>query len=253
MSNQAYLNTAILLAREASKYALQSIDRLDRLKIRDKGVNDLVSNIDEKIDQFISFKIKELYPDHNILSEESGFHNQKDDSEFLWVVDPIDGTKNFISGIPLFAISIALLQNNEPIVGVVYLPMTDELFEASINKGAMLNRVRIKTTQHPINTQTMAVCLSKKHSIPTDIPSTIKQKFPTEPSYRALGSAAISLVYQATGRYQVFYGKNLKIWDIAAGILIAREAGSIVHYKTSQENIVTEITSGHPDYTKLSL
>ena len=251
MSYKPYLNTACQLAREASKHILQNIDRLDRIKVQQKAADDYVTSVDKSIEQLIIMKIQELYPEHDILTEESGKHGSN--GEYLWVIDPIDGTSNFISNIPIFAISIALLHNNEPVIGVIYQPMTDELFSACQGQGAKLNNTRIRSSDSNHITH-LLLSLPKGSRVPDDLPSKVLKPLKTEyPRIRALGSAALSLAYQAAGRSQMFYGRNLKLWDIAAGLIIAKEAGSVVQYQSETNYAITEIVSGEQQAMTLSL
>ena len=252
MSFKPFQNTAISLAREASKIILQNIDRLDRLKIQEKAHDDYVSNIDQQVDRLLCEKITELYPEHNILSEESNTHINKDGSDYLWVIDPIDGTYNFISGIPIFAISIALLYKNEPVVGVIYQPMSDELFTASQGEGAKLNNVRIRATPNP-KLNNAIITSTKGNGALSGIPEKYLAKFNVPVRQRAIGTAALSIAYQACGRFCLYYGRNLKLWDIAAGIIIAKEAGAVVQYQQQQPHTITEIVSGDTSILKLTL
>ena len=248
MSYKAYLNTPSSLAREASKYILQNIDRLDRIKVHEKAKDDYVSSVDQSIDAFIIEKLQTLYPEHTILTEESGLINGTENSDYLWVIDPIDGTNNFINGIPIFGISIALLYKNEPVVGVIYQPMTDELFSASLGEGSKLNNVRIRITDNP--NCIPCVLLSKIENLP---PAALVKKLPISVKYRIIGTAAISVAYQAAGRCQLFYAKNLKLWDIAAGIIIAKEAGASVQYKSSTNFAFEDFTVGNSNLMTISL
>ena len=252
MSYKPFLNTACQLAREASKLIMQNIDRLDRVKIQQKAADDYVTSVDNSIEEYLITRIQELYPEHSVLSEESGKHGSN--NEYLWVIDPIDGTSNFISGIPIFAVSIALLHNNEPVVGVIYQPMTDELFSAAQGLSAKLNNIRIRTSEAQHSITHILLSLPKASRIPEDIPKHILKRLKTDaPRIRSLGSAALSFAYQAAGRSQVFIGKKLKIWDVAAGIIIAKEAGSVVQYRSANEYDITEITSGDQKIMTLSL
>ncbi|MEC8978183.1 MAG: inositol monophosphatase family protein [Pseudomonadota bacterium] len=252
MSNKPFLHTATNLAREASKLILQNIDRLDRIKIDEKAQDDYVSNVDKAVDTIIIDRLQTLYPDHSILTEESGLVLNNPDSDYLWIIDPIDGTVNFINGIPIFCISIALCHKGNPIVGVIYQPITDELFSASHCEGARLNGSKIRASGNKYAIPAITIALGRSANIPNDIPSFILSKFSSPPRIRTLGTAALAMAYQAAGRYQAFYGEHLKIWDVAAAIVIAREAGAVVKFNRDDENIKA-ITSVQSQFLPIEL
>ncbi|MFA6305896.1 MAG: inositol monophosphatase family protein [Candidatus Gracilibacteria bacterium] len=233
------LNFAIDLAEKAGKIILAT--EKDHIKISEKGKNDLVTNADKASEKFITEQIKKYYPDHEILAEEDFFKNKKiPNAEYVWVIDPLDGTMNFAHGIPLFAVSIALIHtkkikssknfeylHGEIILGVVHAPKMNETFYAALDRGAYLNGKRIRTS---------SVKKVENAILVTGFPPTHKEKnlpyfikmLPKCQGARRLGSAAIDLCYTACGRFDGHWEFSLKAWDIAAGSLIVKEAGGRV-------------------------
>ncbi len=225
---QPMVNIAVRAARAAGDIIVRNMDRLDRLKVVTKQNNDFVSNVDQMAEQTIIATIKEAYPEHGILAEESG--TQSEQSEFQWIIDPLDGTTNYLHGFPQFSVSIALKYKNRLEVGVIYDPVSQELFTASRGNGATLNDKKIRVTGH--------VGL-KNALLGTGFPyydqsyldtylETMKELMKRTAGLRRPGSAALDLAWLAAGRIDGFWEFNLKAWDIAAGALIVREAGGIV-------------------------
>ena len=223
------LNVAASTALEAGKIALKFFNRLENLKISEKGINDFVSEADIECEKFITSKIFKSYPDHKITSEEIGSNNQN--SEYEWFIDPIDGTTNFIHGIPHFAISIGLCKNDIPIIGVVYDPIKNELFIAEKGKGALLNDKKIRVSNvRSIQSALLGTGIPyrAKDSTGTYI-NTLKNLMDNKcGGIRRLGAASLDLVYVASGRLDGFWEFNLKPWDVVAGSLIVQESGGIV-------------------------
>jgi myo-inositol-1(or 4)-monophosphatase len=224
------LNTAVRAARNAGDIIIRYVDRIDTLKIGTKQHNDFVTEVDQLAEQEIINSLKKAYPDHAILAEESGKHNEHDPAHPTWIIDPLDGTTNFLHGFPQFAVSIALRQDKELQVGVIYDPMRQELFTATRGGGARLNDRRLR-----INPQTKL----EGSLIATGFPyyrydyldkymAILKDVITRTAGVRRPGSAALDLAHTAAGRFDGFWEFNLKAWDIAAGALLVREAGGIV-------------------------
>jgi len=228
---KAMLNIAIRAARKAGDLTTRYVDRIDTLKIGTKQHNDFVSEVDRMAEQEIIGVIKQAYPGHAILAEESGSHNrQADNKQPLWIIDPLDGTTNFLHGFPQFAISIAMQAEGELQVGVIYDPMRQELYTALRGVGARLNDHRIR-----INPNTKL----EGSLIGTGFPyyqydeldrymAILKTVITKTAGVRRPGSAALDLAYVAAGRLDGFWEFNLKPWDIAAGALLVQEAGGLV-------------------------
>jgi myo-inositol-1(or 4)-monophosphatase len=224
------LNTAIKAARRAASEINRASFDLDRITVSEKNHNDFVTNIDQAAEQAIVETLLKAYPDHAILAEESGASkNLNDESENVWIIDPIDGTTNFLHGYPNFCISIALQQRGVITNALVYDPVRNDLFTATKGAGAYLNdkRIRVRNPDrinkaligagHGPDPRALAeylrmyeVVASRCHGV------------------RSSGSAALELANLAAGRTDGFFEKGLKIWDIAAGSLLVTEAGGIV-------------------------
>ncbi len=244
------LNIAIKAARVASKVMLHNIERLDQLDIEQKGRADFVSEVDRQAEEIIIDTIHSAYPDHGILAEESGISGDKDKSEHEWIIDPLDGTTNFLHGLPVYAVSIGLRVKGVLQTAVVYDPSRDELFSASKGKGAHLNDRRIRVS----DTRTLSNAL-----LATGFPyNEMKYLEPWLGSFKALvphvagirraGSAALDLAQVACGRYDGFWEFGLNPWDIAAGILLIQEAGGFSSdMKGRQDMLETgHIIAGNP-------
>ncbi|MFA7325067.1 MAG: inositol monophosphatase family protein [Candidatus Kapaibacterium sp.] len=199
------------------------------------GKNNLVTEYDYKSETYIVEEIKKAYPTHNIISEEKGSVNNN--SDYDWIIDPLDGTVNYANNIPIFSVSIALSKNGELIAGAVYQPILDELFSAELGNGAKLNGEPIKVSnKSDMNTSLLVTGFpydinnDPKNAI-RSFTNIVKRGIPI----RRLGSAALDLAYVACGRFEGFWEVNLNSWDVAAGILIVNEAGGkCTNYKGIQ-------------------
>jgi myo-inositol-1(or 4)-monophosphatase len=222
------LNIAVRAARAAGDIIVRNMDRLDRLKVVTKQNNDFVSNVDHMAEQAIIATLKHAYPDHGILAEESG--TQSESSEFQWIIDPLDGTTNYLHGFPQFAVSIALKHKNRLEVGVIYDPVSQELFTAMRGDGAKLNDKKIRVSnQKGLNNALLGTGFPYYDQSYLDTYlETMKALMQKTAGIRRPGSAALDLAWLAAGRIDGFWEFNLKAWDIAAGALIVREAGGIV-------------------------
>ena len=213
-SISANLNIMIKASEKASKILIRDFGELEKLQVSKKGPKDFVTNADIKTEKIIIEELKKARPNYSIISEENGIEKNKDKSN-TWIIDPIDGTINFLHGIPHFAISIALKFNNEIISGLIFDPIKNELFYAEKNNGAFFNNQRIR--------------VSKKNNINECLFATGKIKNELDLIYRRSGCAALDMAYVASGRYDGYFQNNLNLWDIAAGIIIIKEAGGIVN------------------------
>ena len=213
-SISANLNIMIKASEKASKILIRDFGELENLQVSKKGPKDFVTNADIKAEKIIIEELKKARPNYSIISEENGVEKNKDETNF-WIIDPIDGTTNFLHGVPHFAISIALQSNNEMVCGLIYDPIKDELFYAEKNHGAYFNNQRIR--------------VSKKRNIDECLFAVGKGKYNPDLIYRRSGSAALDLAYVASGRFDGYFQDNLNLWDIAAGIIIVKEAGGIIN------------------------
>lgn len=222
------LNIATKAAREAGNIILRNIDKLDRLTIHVKAQNDFVTQVDLKAEEVIINELKTAYPAHGILAEESGRYNE--DSEYQWIIDPLDGTTNFLHGFPQYAVSIGLQYKGRMEVAVVFDPVKNELFTASRGDGAQLNGRRIRVTeQKGLKGALLGTGFPFKQPQHLDTYlATFKAVHPEAAGIRRAGSAALDLAYVAAGRLDGFWEIGLSSWDMAAGVLLIREAGGIV-------------------------
>ncbi len=214
-SISANLNLMIKACEKASKILIRDFGEIEKLQVSEKGPSDFVTNSDLKTEKIIIEELSKGRPNYSIISEESGVKNNKD-SKNTWIIDPIDGTINFLHGVPHFATSMALKHNNEIVSGLIFDPIKNEMFYAEKNNGAYLNNKRIRVSKK----NDMRECLFATSGV-------IEKKM--EFSYRKSGSAALDMAYIACGRYDGYFQKNLNLWDIAAGLILVEEAGGIIN------------------------
>ncbi len=221
------LNIAVRAARNAGDLIQRSADNLGRLSINQKSQYDYASEVDFQAEQEIIKVIRTAYPDHAILAEESGEHHGND---YLWVIDPLDGTTNFLHGFPQYAVSIALKIKGKIELGVVYDPNRDELFTAQRGGGAMLNNRRIRVgRQSSLQTALLGTGFPFRSDEFLDTYLAMFRPLCAATSgIRRAGAAALDLAYVATGRLDGFWEIGLKEWDMAAGVLLIQEAGGVV-------------------------
>ena len=224
------LNTAIKAARRAATVIQRASFDVDRVVVTEKQHNDFVTDVDQAAEQAIIETLLKAYPEHAILAEESGAsRNLNDESEFVWIIDPIDGTTNFMHGYANYCVSIALAHRGIITNAVVYDPVRNDLFTATKGAGAYLNDKRIRVTKHDRISNTL---LASGHGAgPRALDDYMKMyQVMSErcQAIRTAGSAALDLANVAAGRCDGFYEKGLKPWDIAAGSLLVTEAGGIV-------------------------
>lgn len=222
------LNIAVSAARQAGEIIIRHMEQVDRLKITAKSGQEYFSEVDIKAEQAIISAIHKAYPDHGILAEESGVH--EGDGESIWIIDPLDGTSNYLHGFPFFCVSIALKIKNRIEHGVIYDPLRHECFAASRGRGARLNDRRIRVSK-----QTLLSASLLGTGIPLRDVNLAQRYLPSFENLigkcagvRRTGSAALDLAYVASGRLDGFWEIGLRPWDIAAGSLLIREAGGLV-------------------------
>ena len=214
-SISANLNVMIKACEKASKILIRDFGEIENLQVSKKGPKDFVTNSDMKTEKIIIEELKKARPNYSFISEENGSKNNKDINN-TWIIDPIDGTINFLHGVPHFAISIALRSNDEIVSGLIYDPIKDEMFFAEKNNGAFYNNQRIRVS----NKNNIDECLFA-------IGNNIKNKLDFH--YRKSGSAALDMAYVASGRFDGYFQNKLNIWDIAAGIILIKEAGGEIN------------------------
>tara|TARA_B110000003_G_C16506783_1_gene479570 strand:- start:25 stop:735 length:711 start_codon:yes stop_codon:yes gene_type:complete len=205
----------IKAAEKASRALIRDFGEIEKLQVSIKGPTDFVSNADLKAEKIIIEELKKARPHYSIISEEEGSELNKDKNN-TWIIDPIDGTTNFLHGVPHFAISIALKSGDEIVSGLIYDPIKDEMFYAEKENGAFFNNQRIRVSKkREINTCLFATGGNTKKEINL--------------TTRKSGSAALDIAYVAAGRYDGYFQNDLNLWDIAAGIIMIKEAGGIVN------------------------
>ncbi len=232
-SISANLNVMIKASEKASKILIRDFGEIEKLQVSKKGPSDFVTNSDLKVEKIIIEELKKARPHYSIISEEKGIFNNTDKNN-TWIIDPIDGTVNFLHGIPHFAISIALKSNNEIISGLIFDPIKDEIFFAEKDNGAFFNNHRIK--------------VSKKNEL-DDCLFVTGGRIKQEPalSYRKSGCAALDMAYVASGRYDGYFQYDLNLWDIAAGIVLVKEAGGVLNEIDLSINKNIKIIASSPD------
>ena len=215
ISISSNLNIMIKAAEKASKSVIRDFGEVEKLQVSKKGPYDFVTKTDKLVEKILIEELSKTKKNYSFLSEEVGSIKNKD-QENIWILDPIDGTTNFLHGIPHFAICIALQSKDEIISGLIFDPIKDEMFFAEKNKGAYLNNQRLR--------------VSKKNSIEDCLFSSNHEgvKF-SDLNMRYTGCAALDLAYVASGRLDGFFHNNINLWDVAAGTLLVKEAGGIVN------------------------
>lgn len=265
------LNFMIDTGYEAGEVILKFQKKRQMLNITNKGAEGIASDADEASEKVIIDLIKEHYPKHEILSEEdfskknqktfSGIHKK----DFLWIIDPLDGTNNFVNGIPIYAISMALMHKGQEVAGLVYNPLSGECFFAAKDYGAFLIDFRINPLKknqliQKVNDKKMEDCIFSPapvydiaHKFERQL-SAFRKSIVGARAVRRLGSAALELCYVANGNFDGYWEKNLKPWDVAAAILICREAGvKVTDFDGKKYNILKDsiIAASDPLHSRI--
>ncbi|MDC1045849.1 inositol monophosphatase family protein [Candidatus Pelagibacter sp.] len=209
------LNIMIKAAEKASKSVIRDFGEVEKLQVSKKGPYDFVTKTDKHVEKILIEELSKIKKNYSFITEETGII-KNNDKENIWIIDPIDGTTNFLHGIPHFAICIALQSKKEIVSGLIFDPIKDEMFFAEKDKGAFLNNQRLR--------------VSKKNSIDDCLFSSNHEgvKF-SDLNMRYSGCAALDLAYVASGRLDGFFHNNINLWDVAAGDILVKEAGGIVN------------------------
>lgn len=218
------VNVAVRAARAAGAIILRYMNRVDNLRIEEKASMDFASEVDRLAEAEITRELRRAYPDHAILAEESGASGKSDK---VWVIDPLDGTHNYLRGFPHFSVSIGFLDHGDPVHAVVYDPLRDELFTASKGDGAFVNDRRMRVTRREgLAGALLATGFPYRQRAHLDGQLAMTRALLAEAEdIRRTGSAALDLAYVAAGRLDGFFEIGLKPWDMTAGCLLVREAG----------------------------
>jgi myo-inositol-1(or 4)-monophosphatase len=225
----ANINVMVKACRKASKVIIRDFGEIENLQVSLKGPGDFVTNCDKKVEKILIEELQKARPNYSILSEEIG--KITNDESFKWIIDPIDGTANFLHGIPHFAISIGLEHNKEIICGIIYDPIKDEMFTAEKGNGSYLNNQRMRVSSRSQLKDCIIFTGGPKHdSKNKEISLKDYNNFSSKllVPIRKLGSASLDMAYVAAGRSDGFWQRDLNYWDIAAGIVLVKEAGGFV-------------------------
>ena len=231
--NSANINVMVKACRKASKILIRDFGEIEKLQVSVKGPGDFVTKTDIKVEQILVEELNKARPSYSIIAEELGSVTTDRDENFKWIIDPIDGTSNFLHGIPHFAISVGLEHNKEIICGIIYDPIKDEMFIAEKGNGSYLNNQRMRVSSRSKLMDCIIFTGGPTYkSNDEDKRLSLKEyeKFSAKVGtpLRKMGSASLDMAYVAAGRCDGFWQRNLNYWDIAAGIILVKEAGGFV-------------------------
>jgi myo-inositol-1(or 4)-monophosphatase len=240
--NTPLMNVMTAAARKAGKAILRDFGELEKLQVSRKGIADFVTKADTKAERILHDELLRTRPHYSFVMEESGTVEGPDKTH-RWYIDPIDGTTNFLHGVPHFAISIGLEREGHLVAGLVYNPVTDDMFVAEKGKGAWHNDVRLRvsgrremgTALVATGTPNMGVSVAKRDEFSGELSRMMAEVA----GIRRFGAAALDLAWVAAGRYDAFWERGLSPWDVAAGIVIVREAGGLVSDLASEQDMLT--------------
>ena len=258
--NSPQINIITKACMKASRSLIRDFGEIENLQVSSKGPGDFVTSADKRTEKIIIEELQKAHPDYGIITEESGIIN-KTNTNNRWIIDPIDGTTNFLNGIPQFAISVGYEEENEMKCGVIFDPIKNEMFCAEKVNGAYLNNSRIRVSNKKKLKDALLVTGGPKQS------SKIKEEIFSEfikvsnkvISIRKFGSAALDMAYVACGRFDGYWQRELMYWDIAAGIIILKEAGGFVNFFENnneaplKRNILASKSNIHDEFSNLIL
>ena len=229
--NSPQINLITKACMKASRSLIRDFGEIENLQVSSKAPGDFVTSADKRTEKIIIEELLKAHPNYGIISEEAGYIN-KSNKNNRWIIDPIDGTMNFLNGIPQFAISVAYEEENEVKCGVIFNPVTNEMFSAEKGSGAYLNNSRMRVSNKRKLSEALIVTGGPKQA------SKIKKKIFSEyinistqvSNVRKFGSAALDMAYVACGRFDGYWQRELNYWDIAAGIILIKESGGFVNF-----------------------
>ena len=236
--NSPQINLITKACMKASRSLIRDFGEIENLQVSSKGPGDFVTSADKRTEKILIEELQKAHPEYGIITEETGIIN-KSNTKNRWIIDPIDGTFNFMNGIPQFAISIGYEENNEIKCGVIFNPISNEMFCAEKGNGAYLNNTRIRVSKQKKISDALVVTGGPKGE------SKIKDKIFSEyinvsknvANVRKFGSAALDIAYVACGRFDGYWQRELNYWDIAAGIILVKEAGGFVDFFEEEKNL----------------
>lgn len=235
-------NVAVMAARRGGDTLIRSLNKLDRLKVESKGQNDFVSEADYAAERAVISVIQKHYPEHAIIAEESGAQGE---SDYVWIIDPLDGTTNYLHGFPVFCVSVGLMHKGRLEHGAVYDPLRQEIFSATQGQGATLDGRKIRVSgRTDLSRALLGTGFPYRASNEAFDPyiNMLVSAMKHTAGVRRAGAAALDLCYVACGRFDAFWETGLKSWDLAAGALIIREAGGIISGLDGSESF---LDTGH--------
>ena len=258
--NSPQINIITKACMKASRFLIRDFGEIENLQVSTKGPGDFVSSADKRTEKILIDELQKAHPDYGIITEETGIINESNVKN-RWIIDPIDGTMNFLNGIPQFAISIGYEEENEIKCGVIFNPILNEMFCAEKGNGAYLNNSRIRVSNKKKIKDALLVTGGPKQA------SKIKDKIFSEyikvskcsSNVRKFGSAALDMAYVACGRFDGYWQRELNYWDIAAGIVILKEAGGLVDFFEEDKeaplkrNVLASNSNIHDDLSDLIL
>ena len=258
--NSPQINIITKACMKASRSLIRDYGEIENLQVSTKGPGDFVTSADKRTEKILINELQKAHPEYGIITEETGIIN-KSNTKNRWIIDPIDGTMNFLNGIPQFAISIGYEEENEIKCGVIFNPITNEMFCAEKGNGAYLNNTRIRVSNKKNIKDALLVTGGPKQA------SKIKEKIFSEyikvskhvSNIRKFGSAALDIAYVACGRFDGYWQRELNYWDVAAGIIILKEAGGFINFFEEDKeaplkrNILASNSNIHDDLSSLIL
>ena len=230
MAQSPILNVMIKAAEKAARSLVRDFGEVEQLQVSQKGPGDFVSAADRRSEEIIFETLKQAHPSYSFLMEESG-KVEGENKDYCWIIDPLDGTTNFLHGIPHWAISIALQVKGEVMFALVYDPIKDEMFTAEKNGGAFMHRnkrLRVSGRKDLMHATIATGAPRRAQKSQEQFLKEYQAVLNLAPGIRRFGAAALDLAYVAAGRYEAFWERDLKAWDIAAGMLIVKEAGGFI-------------------------
>jgi len=249
-TRSALVNVMTAAIEKAARGLIRDFGEVEQLQVSRKGLGDFVSTADRKSEEILITELRKARPKFGFITEESGVIPGEDETQ-RWIVDPLDGTSNFLHGIPHFAITVALQMGDEIIAGVTYDPIKDEMFWSEKGRGTFLNQRRIRVSGRRVFDEALIGIGAPfgHHGDPVLFQDRLARVMPHAAGVRRMGAASLDLAYVACGRFDIFFEEPMHIWDYAAGILMVQEAGGVVSDINGQKNVfkTNSVAAGNAD------